>query len=35
MMIVEKVPPKDTGEELAERRRRKLEETARRDLVVR
>ncbi len=33
--VVEKAPPKNTGEELAERRRRKLEEAGRRGLVVR
>ena len=33
--VVERVPPKDPREELAERRRRKLEEAGRRGLVVR
>jgi hypothetical protein len=33
--VVEKAPSKDTREELAERRRRKLEEAGRRGLVVR
>jgi hypothetical protein len=33
--VVEKAPPEDTSEELAERRRRKLEEAGRRGLVVR
>jgi hypothetical protein len=33
--VVEKAPPKNTGQELAERRRRKLEEAGRRGLVVR
>jgi len=33
--IVEKPPPKNTREALAERRRRKLEEAGRRGLVVR
>ena len=32
--VVEKAPSKDTREELAERRRRKLEEASRRGLVV-
>ncbi len=33
--VVEKAPPKNTREELADRRRRKLEEAGRRGLVVR
>ena len=33
--VVEKAPPKATREELAERRRRKLEEAGRRGLAVR
>ena len=33
--VVEKAPPKNTREELASRRRRKLEEAGRRGLVVR
>jgi hypothetical protein len=33
--VVEKAPPKNTREALAERRRRKLEEAGRRGLVVR
>jgi hypothetical protein len=33
--VVEKAPPKNTREELVERRRRKLEEAGRRGLVVR
>jgi hypothetical protein len=32
--VVEKAPPKNTREELAERRRRKLEEAGRRGLIV-
>ena len=33
--VVEQAPPKDTREEIGERRRRKLEEAGRRGLVVR
>jgi hypothetical protein len=33
--VVRKTPPKNIGEELVERRRRKLEEAGRRGLVVR
>jgi hypothetical protein len=33
--VVEKAPPKNTCEELVERRRRKLEDAGRRGLVVR
>jgi hypothetical protein len=33
--VVEKAPPKNTREELADRRQRKLEEAGRRGLVVR